>query len=84
MFVNELKSRCDAMNDNQKRAMVLELFAQDVQVGLDAALADKRQELVHYIEGLWDKYLVTLTVLRGERATLEAQLENFFQALTYR
>jgi type I restriction enzyme M protein len=83
-FVNELKSRCDVMKDDQKRALVLELFAQDVQAGLDAAVAEKRQELVRFIEALWDKYLVTLTVLRGERATVEAQLENFFEVLTYR
>jgi type I restriction enzyme M protein len=83
-FVNELKSRYGAMNDDQKRALVLGLFAQDVQGGLDAAVAEKRQELVRFIEGLWDKYLVTLTVLRGERASVEAKLENFFEALTYR
>jgi type I restriction enzyme M protein len=82
-FVNELKSRCDAMNTDQKRALVLELFAQDVQTGLDEAVAEKRQELVHFIEGLWDKYHVTLTILRGERAAVEKQLENFFEALTY-
>ena len=48
------------MNADQKRALVLELFAQDVQAGLDAAVAEKRQELVRFIEGLWDKYRVTL------------------------
>ena len=55
-----------------------------MQAGLDAAVVDKRQELMRFIEGLWDKYRVTLTHLRGERATIEAQLENFFQALSYR
>ncbi len=82
-FVNELESRCDKMNGDQKRALVLELFAQDVQAGLEKAVAEKRQELVRFIEGLWDKYHVTLTVLRGERATVEKQLEKFFEALTY-
>ena len=60
-FVNELKSRCGVMSDDQKRALVLELFAQDVQAGLDAAVAEKRQELERFIEGLWDKYRVTLS-----------------------
>jgi hypothetical protein len=62
-FVDELKSRCGAMSDDQKRALVLELFAQDVQTGLDAAVAEKRQELMRFVEGLWDKYRVTLTDL---------------------
>jgi len=38
-FVDELKARCGAMNDNDKRALVLELFSQDVQSGLDDAVA---------------------------------------------
>jgi type I restriction enzyme M protein len=83
-FVNELKSRCDAMNADQKRALVLELFAQDVQAGLDAAVAERRQELVRFIEGLWDKYQVTLTALRTNRADVEAQLESFLAKLAYR
>lgn len=83
-FVNELKSRCDAMNDDQKRALVLELFAQDVQAGLDAAVAEKRQELVRFIEGMWDKYRVTLTELRTNRAGVETGLENFLSQLAYR
>jgi type I restriction enzyme M protein len=83
-FVNELKSRCGVMNDDQKRTLVLELFAQDVQAGFDAALAEKQQELVRFIEGLWDKYRVTLTELRTDRAKVETGLENFFTQLAYR
>ena len=30
-FVSELKNRCGFMGDDKKRALVLELFAQDVQ-----------------------------------------------------
>lgn len=82
-FVNELKSRCDTMKADQKRALVLELFAQDVQDGLDAALAEKRQELVRYIEALWDKYRVTLTNLRTERVTVEDQVNEFMKKLRY-
>lgn len=82
-FVNELKSRCGAMNDNQKRALVLELFAQDVQTGLDAAVAEKRQELVHFIEGLWDKYRVTLNSLRTQRHDVEAVLNCSLEAMRY-
>jgi type I restriction enzyme M protein len=82
-FVNELKSRCGAMNDDQKRILVLELFAQDVQAGLDAAVAEKRQELVRFIEGLWDKYRVTMTNLRETRADLEEKLGLALQAMRY-
>ena len=82
-FVSELKSRCGAMNDDQKRVLVLELFAQDVQVGLDAAVAEKRQELVRFLEGLWDKYRVTLTDLRRSRADNENRLQSFLTALRY-
>ncbi len=83
-FVNELKSRCDVMIDKKKRELVLELFAQDVLAGLDAALVEKRQELVRFIEGLWDKYRVTLTDLRHERYRVETGLENFLTQLAYR
>ncbi len=82
-FVNELKSRCGAMTDDQKRALVLELYAQDVQAGLDVAVAEKRQELVRFIEGLWDKYRVTLTMLRNGRGEAESKLRTFLNALAY-
>ncbi len=82
-FVNELKSRCGAMNDYRKRALVLELFAQDVQAGLDAAVAEKRQELTRFIEGLWDKYCVTLGDLRTGRHNAEEQVKDFIKTLGY-
>jgi len=82
-FVNELTSRCDALNADQKRALVLELFAQDVQTGLDAAVAEKRQQLVRCIEGLWDKYRVTLGNLRSDRGTIEQRLGDYLKTLAY-
>ena len=82
-FVNELKSRCDAMNDDQKRALVLELFAQDVQAGLDAAVAEKRQELARFIEGLWDKYFVPMGVLTRQRDQVADNLADAFKKLNY-
>jgi type I restriction enzyme M protein len=82
-FVNELTSRCDALNADQKRALVLELFAQDVQTGLDAAVAEKRQQLVRCIEGLWDKYRVTMTELVGQRETVSQRLSEFTRVLGY-
>lgn len=82
-FVNELKSRCGEMNDDQKRALVLELFAQDVQAGLDTAVAEKRQELVRFIEGLWEKYRVTLNSLRTQRRDIEAVLNHSLETMRY-
>ncbi|MBI3797633.1 MAG: hypothetical protein HY268_11800, partial [Deltaproteobacteria bacterium] len=82
-FVDELKSRCGSMSDDEKRSLVLELFAHDVQAGLDAAVAEKRQELVRFVEGLWDKYRVTLTELRSERADIETRLGNFLEVMRY-
>ena len=70
-FVDQLKARCGVMTDDQKRALVLELFAQDVQAGLDAAVSERRQELVRFVEGLWDKYYVT------ERGAMAAQLATY-------
>jgi type I restriction enzyme M protein len=82
-FVNELKSRCDAMSADQKRALVLELFAEDVQAGLDAAMAVKRQELAHFIEALWGKYAITLTDLRSDRNGIEVELTKHLQRMNY-
>jgi type I restriction enzyme M protein len=82
-FVDELKGRCSVMSDGEKRALVLELFEQDVQAVLDAAMAEKRQTLVRFIEYLWDKYRVTLTALRKERGTAEELFQDFTRVLGY-
>jgi type I restriction enzyme M protein len=82
-FVDELKTRCAVMSEDEKCALVLELFAQDVQVSLDATVSEKRQELVRFVENLWDKYCVTLTDLRDERAEIEERLSQFLQRLSY-
>ena len=82
-FVNELKSRCGAMDDDQKRALVLELFAQDVQAGLDVAVAEKRQELVRFVESLWDKYAVTMKQILVEWDREAEQFNQFLVELRY-
>lgn len=73
-FVDVLKARCDELREDEKRALVIELFAQDVQAGLTAAVNEKRQELVRFLEGVWDKYRVTLTNLRNSRLAVEKSL----------
>jgi len=82
-FVNELKSRCNTMSEAGKSDLVLNLFAEDVQAGLDVAVSEKRQALVHFIENLWDKYRVTLTECRNERVMVEERLARFFTHLAY-
>jgi type I restriction enzyme M protein len=51
-FVDQLRARCGIMREDEKRALVLELFAQDVQAGLDAAVSERQQELMRFVEGL--------------------------------
>ena len=55
-----------------------------LEAAVQPAVAEKRQELVRFIEGLWDKYRVTLTTLRTNRAEVEGQLEQFLSKLSYR
>jgi len=82
-FVDELKRRCVALSADEKQAMVLELFAQDAQTGLDGAVNEKRQTLVRFIESLWNKYGVTLTELRRNRLTVEDRLSRALEAMKY-
>jgi hypothetical protein len=82
-FVDELRGRCAAFTEEQERALVLELFAHDVQVSLDGAVAEKRQVLVRFVEGQWDKYRITLAELRAARAGAESTLAGFLGVLAY-
>jgi type I restriction enzyme M protein len=82
-FVDELKTRCVVMSEDEKRALVLELLAQDVQAGLDAAVGEKRQELMRSVEDLWDKYHVTLMELQGDRVKVEKLVDQFLSILSY-
>jgi type I restriction enzyme M protein len=82
-FVDKLKARCAVMTHDQKRGLVLELFAQDVQAGLDAAVSERRQELVRFVEGLWDKYRVPLADLHQRRLDTKNRLQSFLRTLNY-
>jgi type I restriction enzyme M protein len=82
-FVDELKSRCAIMSEDENRALVLELSAQDVQVGLEAAVSEKRQELVRFVEDMWDKYRMTLEELHCHRVSIERNLSDLLKRLTY-
>jgi type I restriction enzyme M protein len=82
-FVDELSNRCDALTSEAKRALVLELFAEDAQGNLTEAVAEKRQMLAQVLEGLWNKYHVTLLMLREKRATSDSQLNRILRGLRY-
>ena len=82
-FVEELKARCEALSDDLKQQLVLELFAQDVQIGLDAAVGAKRQSLVHFVERLWDRYAVPLSVIQHERKQLQTSVAAMMEKLRY-
>jgi type I restriction enzyme M protein len=83
-FVEELKARCGFLDDAKKQALVLDLLAEDVQSAMESAAAEKRQALVRFVEGLWDKYRVTLTSLQSTRADLAAKLDVALDELGYR
>lgn len=82
-FVDELKNRCATMSEDEKQTLVLKLFAQDLQAGLDGAVRDKQQELVRFVESMWEKYTSSLAVLTERRESLSAQLHNALQKLGY-
>jgi type I restriction enzyme M protein len=82
-FVLELKNRYIGMDEREKQALVLELFVQDLQAGLDNAVRDKQQELASFIENLWDKYRVSLTSLRSDRAIGQDTLQHQLNELGY-
>ena len=62
---------------------ILELFAQDVQDGLDNAINEKQQELVRFVEGTCDKYWITMVELRTGRISSEEALLKTLKGLAY-
>jgi type I restriction enzyme M protein len=82
-FVDELKARCSVMSEDEKRALVLELLAQDVQAGLDSAGSEKQRELIRFVEGLWDKYATALDYISEVRDHLGKRLAVALEAVGY-
>ena len=80
-FVDELKRRCAALSEDEKQALVLELFAQDLHAGLDSAVMDKQQELVRFVENLWDKYRVSLNAIKASRLDSDERLNQVLAGL---
>ena len=82
-FVDQLKARCGILREDEKRALVLELFAEDVGAGLHAAGSERRQELVRFLEGLWNKYASPMANITQERAQVAMRLEAALKDLDY-
>jgi type I restriction enzyme M protein len=82
-FIDELKSRCAVMSEDEKRTLVLELLSQDVQASLDAAVGEKWQELVRFVDGLWDKYRSSLEALMCQRNDVSTRLADLLKGLKY-
>ncbi|OPY72848.1 MAG: putative type I restriction enzymeP M protein [Syntrophorhabdus sp. PtaU1.Bin002] len=82
-FLDELRSRCASMSEEKKKGLVLELFEEDMEAGLNATMNEKRQELVRFIEGFWDKYRVTLNELHKKRERSDAELRMLLREMAY-
>jgi type I restriction enzyme M protein len=82
-FLAELKAACDAMGDSEKRELVLELIAQDVQAGMETAMGERRMVLVGFVERLWDKYAVAYHQYNRERDRTWAMWSQISERLGY-
>jgi type I restriction enzyme M protein len=82
-FVDELKARCTIMSEDEKRALVLELLAQDVQAGLDSAVSEKSQECIDFLANLWGKYCIPLTQVAQCRGSAQAVLDRMLREIGY-
>ena len=81
--MDQLKTTCNLLKDEKQRALVIELFAQDVQTGLDGAAAEKLQALKRFVEGLWDKYAAPMELLAKQREAITRQLAAAIKKLGY-
>jgi type I restriction enzyme M protein len=82
-FVEELKKRCSDLEPTARQSLVLELFAQDVQAGLDAAGYAKRESLSQFLVGVWDKYARTLCEIVAGRDQLSSAVSAIVKELGY-
>ncbi len=82
-FLAELKATCDAMGEDKKRELVLELTAQDVQAGMETAMGERRMVLEGFVERLWDKYAVAYHQYNRERDRTWAMWSQISERLGY-
>lgn len=82
-FLDELKAACNAMGEDEKREVVLELCAQDIQGGLLVALSERLATLSVSIESVFEKYRFTLADQRADREAKEARIHIMLKQLAY-
>ena len=82
-FLGQLKAACDAMREIEKRDLVLDLFSQDVQLGMNTVIEERLAQLVQFMDAIWDKYRLTLFALRSSRQLAEEQLAHALKGLRY-
>ncbi len=83
-FLGQLKAACDAMGEDEKCELVLELFTQDVRIGLDVALNDRLNEVTRFVDKNWEKYRVPWHDLTKRRDSEQLRLEGLMFALGFR
>ncbi len=83
-FLDELTKRCGDMTLDHKQELVLKLFVQDLHAGLDDAVRERQQELVRFVENLWDKYRVSLFEIKEDRQEIDQLLENMLSRMNFR
>ena len=82
-FIRELSDRCGAMNEDEHRTTVLNLFAGDLYAGFDEALSAKRQDTMSFLTTLWDKYRVSLIIGEQKREESANRLGITLRELGY-
>ena len=81
-FVGELKARCGVMDSAEKQNGVLALFALDLQASLEASVTEEVQTLDALVSRIWEKYAVTLSDIKSDRAVVETALASQLAQLT--
>ncbi len=82
-FAQRLNAAVNALDEAGAAALLLPILRNDMQVILERYISAQRQQVVSAFENWWDKYLVTLTSIEGERETAASVLREHLQALRY-
>jgi len=72
----------DQIADEQTE-LVLDLERQALAAQLERYVAAHRQRIVGFVEGLWDKYKVTMHAIESERSAATTKLAGFMKELGY-
>ncbi|MFG1876105.1 N-6 DNA methylase [Sphaerisporangium sp. NPDC049003] len=82
-FIHRLRQAIDALNDDTRTTLVLNVFHDALRIRLDSLTAVARRALEATF-GTWaDKYAVTLRELESQRAAAATRLEIYLKDLGY-